>query len=72
MRVIHDWFGFPDGAVLTNLVASLLWAGVAIRKLFQIHRTSELARHHAEQAHAHAAQAHAHAKAAHEHVKQAL
>ena len=65
MRVLHDWFGFPDGAVLTNLVASLLWAGVAIRKLFQIHRSSEQAKHHAEQAHLHA-------KATHDHVKQAM
>jgi len=22
---LHDWFGVPDGAVLTNLIASALW-----------------------------------------------
>lgn len=26
MSLIRTWFGWPDGSVLTNLVASLLWA----------------------------------------------
>ena len=25
MLIVHDWFGWPDGAVLTNLVASAIW-----------------------------------------------
>ena len=23
--LLHGWFGWPDGAVLTNLIASALW-----------------------------------------------
>lgn len=33
-----DWFGWPDGAVLTNLIASLIWGAVAWRKLHAIHK----------------------------------
>jgi hypothetical protein len=24
--LLHDWFSWPDGAVLTNLIASFVWA----------------------------------------------
>lgn len=33
------WFGWPDGSVLTNLVASLIWGVVAWRKLHAIHKS---------------------------------
>lgn len=57
-RIAHDWFSWPDGAVLTNLVASAIWVGFATWRIFKklnvIHR--------------HAEAAHAHARAAHDHV----
>lgn len=36
--VVHDWFGWPDGAVLTNLIASLVWGVVAWRKIRKLHK----------------------------------
>jgi fluoride ion exporter CrcB/FEX len=36
---IHDWFGWPNGAVLTNLVASFLLGVPVIGKLYhKIHK----------------------------------
>lgn len=34
----HDWFAWPLGAVLTNLVASLIWGTPGYWKLRAIHR----------------------------------
>jgi hypothetical protein len=25
MTLLHDWFAWPDGSVLTNLIASAIW-----------------------------------------------
>lgn len=29
VTVLHDWFGWDSGAVLTNLIASALWVPIA-------------------------------------------
>ena len=42
VHVLHDWFGYPDGAVLTNLVASAICVGFGVWKLIghlnRVHR----------------------------------
>ncbi|MBL7487100.1 hypothetical protein [Frankia sp. AgW1.1] len=30
MGLLADWFGWPNGSVLTNLLASLIWATPAL------------------------------------------
>lgn len=35
---LHDWFGWPDGAVLTNLIASALWVGAGAWKIWKSHQ----------------------------------
>ena len=35
---LHDWFSFPDGAVLTNLVASGICVGAGVWKIIRSHR----------------------------------
>ena len=43
MSVLWFYFGWPDGAVYSNLLASLIWAAPA---LWHLHR--KLDRHHRE------------------------
>jgi ABC-type nickel/cobalt efflux system permease component RcnA len=63
--LVHDWFGWPDGAVLTNLIASAICVAFgmwrAVKWLRRIH-------HHAEQAASHAKKASEDARAAHAHA----
>jgi hypothetical protein len=37
-HLLHDWFGWPDGSVLTNLVASAICVGVGVWRLVKSHR----------------------------------
>lgn len=36
--LFHDWFGWPDGAVLTNLVASVICVGFGVWRIVKSHR----------------------------------
>ena len=51
---IHDWFSWPDGAVLTNLVASAICVGVGIWRLRKtVHRKLEEMHDHIRAIHRH-------------------
>lgn len=60
-HVLHDWFGWPDGSVLTNLVAwligLLMGLGVPVWRIF---RKLDVIHQHAAAAHEHAKNTHAH------------
>lgn len=62
--LLHDWFAWPDGAVLTNLVASAICIGLGawriVKWLKKIHRSHE-------QLHAHVAELHTHVLDLHRH-----
>lgn len=53
-HILHDWFGWPDGSVLTNLVAWLIGVvmglGIPVWKLF---KKLEQIHHHTSATHAH-------------------
>lgn len=79
---LHDWFAWPNGAVLTNLVASAIWVSLAawrlVKRLNRIHAHAEAAHEHAKNAsrdaqHARtqATQAHNSAEMAHAEAKAA-
>ena len=36
---LHDWFGWPDGAVLTNLVATAICVAFGWRKIVKLFRS---------------------------------
>lgn len=36
--VLQDWFGWPDGAVLTNLIASAIWVGFGVWRIVKSQR----------------------------------
>lgn len=35
MHLLHDWFGWPDGAVLTNLIASAICVAFGAWRLWK-------------------------------------
>lgn len=51
------WFGWPNGAVLTNLVASAIWLGFAawrlLRKMNAIHEHVQRVHDHVKLVHQH-------------------
>jgi hypothetical protein len=51
MSVLHSWFGWPDGGIWSNLVASAIWAiptgFFAAKKIRKMHRhILQLHEHH--------------------------
>jgi hypothetical protein len=58
---LYHWFDFPDGSVLTNLIASAVCVGLAGWKILAKMRD------HAEAMHMHLDDVHAHVKLIHEH-----
>lgn len=40
IHLLSDWFGWPDGSVLTNLIASAMWFVPGF--LFGMHHTKAL------------------------------
>ena len=51
---LSDWFGFPNGAVLTNLVASAICVGVGIWRLRKtVHQKLEEMHNHIRDIHKH-------------------
>jgi hypothetical protein len=35
IALIHEWFGWPNGAVLTNLIASAVWVPITYVSLLR-------------------------------------
>lgn len=55
--IFHDWFGWPNGAVLTNLVASAICVGFGVWRIVKSHR----------KLHKHVAELHTHVLDLHRH-----
>lgn len=36
--LLHDWFSWPDGSVLTNLVASAICVGFGVWRIIRSHK----------------------------------
>ena len=58
---LYHWFDFPQGSVLTNLIASAVCVGLAGWKIL-----AKMRQHH-EALHAHLAEVHDHVKLIHAH-----
>jgi len=63
--LLHDWFGWPLGAVLTNLIASALWVVFGAWRLCK--RFQRLERKH-DETQAHLARLHEKTDRIHEHL----
>lgn len=61
---LHDWFGFPNGSVLTNLVASAICVAVGawriVKWLKKVHRSHERLHEHVAELHTHVLDLHRH------------
>lgn len=57
---LWHWFDFPGGSVLTNLVASVIWASLILWRLIK----------HMRGVHQHLDDVHEHLRMVHEHVAQ--